>query len=114
MFGTLKVSLTNWTFIFSFLPASFTLNKTNLIGLSFGPFMRETASVIPIPLVDFPSILIITSFGWMSEEAAGESFITDWIVNSAVSLLRKSLIPIPIISLSFLWDRFLLVLTQPA
>ena len=37
--------------------------ETNLIGLSFGPFMIETASVIPIPLVDFPFILIITSFG---------------------------------------------------
>ena len=57
--------------------------------------MRETASFIPIPFVDLPSILMITSFGLISAAAAGESFITDRIVNSAVSLLRKKLIPIP-------------------
>ena len=68
--------------------------------------MRETASFIPIPLVDLPSILIITSFSWMSAEAKGESFITDWIVNSTVLLLRKSLIPIQDISLSFLLESF--------
>ena len=60
------------------------------------PIMREQASVIPIPFIDSPSVLIITSFGWMSPEAAGES-----LISSAVSLLRKSLIPIPDISLSF-------------
>ena len=74
---TLKVSLTNRRFIFSFLLDALTLNKTNLISLSIGPFNRETASVILIPIVDFPSILIITSFGLISAAAAGESFITD-------------------------------------
>ena len=54
------------------------------------------------------------SFGLMSEEDAGEAFITDWIANSAVSLLRKRPIPIQDISLSFLRENLLLVLTHTA
>ena len=81
LLGTLKVFLTNRTFIISFLPDSLTLNKTNLIGSSIGPFMREIVSVIRIPLLDLPSILMITSFGLISAAAAGDSLITDRIVN---------------------------------
>ena len=46
---------------------------------------------MPISFDAIPSILIITSYGWMSAEAVGEAFIADWIVNSAVSLLKKDL-----------------------